>query len=57
MPRREEKPRIERLNLLIDPDLKDWVKRFARSRGTTITRLIVEHFESLQVADRSVEQI
>jgi len=53
------KKRNGRLNLLIDPTLKSWAKKYAERRGTTVTTLIISYFKELQEEEKSVgvEQI
>lgn len=42
-----------RLNLKIDPQLKDWAKLYAEQRGTDITKLICEYLLALKAHDES----
>ena len=48
-----------RLDLVIDPDLKNWAKSYARRRHTSLTAIIIQHLVDLQDRDRgcNVEQI
>lgn len=48
-----------RLNVVIDPKLKTWVKDYANRKHTTITAIIVDHFVELREIDEAgdVEQI
>jgi|YNPNPStandDraft_1061719.scaffolds.fasta_scaffold65746_2 uncharacterized protein (DUF1778 family) len=41
-----------RLNLRIDAQLKEWVKKYAEARGTDVTKLICDYLQAL----RSMEQ-
>jgi len=48
-----------RLNVVIDPELKKWVRDYAVRKHTSITALIVNHFVGLKESDEggNVEQI
>lgn len=50
-----------RLNLKIDPQLKDWARLYAEQHGTDITKLICEYLIALRKQEQSdqidVEQI
>jgi hypothetical protein len=48
-----------RLNVVIDPELKEWVREYAVRKHTSITALIVGHFIELREIDEggNVEQI
>lgn len=52
-------PKTARLDLLIDPRLKLWVKKYAADKHTSITEIVTRHFVSLRDAERGadVEQI
>ena len=51
MARRAKEPKA-RLNLKIDPRLKEWARNYAERRGTDITKLLCEYL----IALRSQEQ-
>jgi hypothetical protein len=40
-----------RLNLLIDPTLKNWVHGFADKKGTSVSAIVVMHFMELRDED------
>jgi hypothetical protein len=42
------KSKTDRLSCRIRKDLLDWVRWYARQRGTTVTRLVVNFFEDLK---------
>jgi hypothetical protein len=48
-----------RLNLLIDPELKNWAKEYAYNNDTTVTTIITEHLKALREKenDLCVQQI
>jgi hypothetical protein len=41
-------PEKVRLNLLIDSDLKDFAKDYAKKKSTNVTQMIVDHFVRLR---------
>lgn len=51
--------KIGRVNLAIDPDLKEWAQRYASERHTNLTNILIEHLVRLKDMERSdnVEQI
>jgi hypothetical protein len=58
----EEKKKSQgpaRLNLLIDPELKEWVHDYARRMNTTVTSIVIAYFVSLREKEKDigVEQI
>lgn len=52
-----------RLNLVLEANLKDWAKHYARRNGTTVTRIIIDHLKYLRdreqatTASEPVDQI
>jgi len=48
-----------RLNVVIDPELKAWIRDYAVRKHTSITAIIVNHFIELREIDEEgdVEQI
>lgn len=44
-----------RLNLKLDKELKDWAMRYAKQRGTDVTKLITEYFIYLRQRERQQE--
>ena len=48
-----------RLNILLDPDLKDWIRHYANMKHTSITAIVVRHFVNLQEQEEAgdVKQI
>lgn len=48
-----------RLNLMIDPRLKEWAHEYARTRSTSLSALITKHLFDLREIERGdgVEQI
>lgn len=54
-----QKIKTQRLNLLIDPLLKDWIQDFARRHHTTVTQIVIAHLVRLKASemDIDVEQI
>jgi hypothetical protein len=46
-----------RLNLKIDPELKDWAKEYARRHGTDVTKLITEYFLYLRRQEAEQEYV
>ena len=51
--------KLGRLNLVIDPDLKEWAHQYAREHHTSVTALIIDHLVHLKEREKSddVEQI
>lgn len=48
-----------RLNLMIDPDLKEWAHEYARRRSTSLSAVITRHLfdlKELEMGD-GIEQI
>jgi hypothetical protein len=37
-----------RLNFKLDGELADWARDYAKRHGTTVTQLIIDHFQALQ---------
>lgn len=48
-----------RLNLMIDPNLKEWAHMYAQSRSTSLSAIITKHLFDLRERERGdgVEQI
>lgn len=64
MPRARKKkivkaPPAGRLDIVIDPELKEWAKGFARRKHTSLTAIIIRHLVELQEGEHgiNVEQI
>ena len=52
-------PKSARLDLLIDPELKEFIKAYAVDKHTSITEIVTRHFVSIRDRERGpdVEQI
>jgi uncharacterized protein (DUF1778 family) len=48
MATRRKKSTKRRLNIRIDAELADFVKKYAASKCTTITHLVIDYFSGLQ---------
>ena len=44
----QSKKRDERLSLRIDTALKDWIHWYAAQRRTTVSQLVINHFQDLK---------
>ena len=57
--RKTVKLKSGRLNLMIDPRLKEWAHEYARSRSTSLSAIITKHLFDLKESERGdgVEQI
>jgi len=57
--RKKEPAKPGRLNIILDPSLKDWAKRYADRNYTTVTAIVTNHLLKLREAEReiNVEQI
>lgn len=44
-----------RLNLLIQPELKQWAHAYAKKRGKTVSGIIMEHFVELREQERGAD--
>ena len=56
---KRRKPKSARLDLLIDPVLKKFIRQYAVDKHTTITEIVTRHFVGLRDKERGpdVEQI
>ena len=57
--RNKEDTKSARLNLLINPDLKEWAHGYARKREKSLSALVTEHLIELREKEQrlDVEQI
>jgi len=46
-----------RLNLLIRPDLKDWVHKYAEKYDKSVSSIVTEHFVSLRERERREKKV
>jgi hypothetical protein len=58
-PKKKAAPKQGRLNVIIDPGLKEWAHEFAERHHTNVTALITGYLVRLREAERdiNVEQI
>ena len=49
---RRKKPIEGRLNLIIDPELKEWAHEYASRSHTTVSAIVIRHFLDLREEDQ-----
>jgi hypothetical protein len=49
------KPKVGRLNLVIDPRLKRWAHEYAKRNHTTLTALITAYFVQLKELENKID--
>ena len=53
----KKRPKVSRLNLRLPESLLQWMREYAYRNNTTMTKLIEDHFRTLQKKDTEVPQI
>ena len=47
--------KMGRLNLVIDPDLKEWAHEYAKRKHTSVTQLVIDHLIELRESERTID--